>query len=98
MKWCHSLFPRWTHPPWRPQAASREAPGRSVSRRRSEMIRTPPALAILALTLLAGFTLVATEARAAKYVYNCVLTGKQEVGPTASTGSGGGRFVIDTDA
>src|SRR5262249_7572358 len=62
------------------------------------MTRTPRAHAILALALLAGTTLPAHPARAAKSVYSCVLTGKQEVPANSTTGSGGGRFVIDTDA
>ena len=31
-------------------------------------------------------------------VYNCLLTGLQEVGPNASPAIGGGQFLIDTDA
>src|SRR5262245_41365840 len=62
------------------------------------MNRMPRALAILSLTLLAGVSLQASTAHARLYVYSCVLSGKQEVPATASTGEGGGYFVIDTDA
>src|SRR5262245_5186949 len=62
------------------------------------MHRMPRAVATLALALLAGVTLQAATAHAKIVVYNCVLSGRQEVGPNATTGSGGGRFVINTDA
>jgi len=62
------------------------------------MNRTPRALAILAFTLLAGASLPAATAHAKVYVYSCVLSPKQETPPTASSGAGGGYFVIDTDA
>ena len=62
------------------------------------MNRMPRALAILAFTLLAGASLPAATALAKVYVYNCVLSPKQESPPTASSGAGGGYFVIDTDA
>ena len=62
------------------------------------MNRMPRALAILAFTLLAGASLPAATAHAAIYVCSCVLSPKQETPPTASSGAGGGYFVIDTDA
>ena len=62
------------------------------------MNRMPRALAILALTLLAGVSLLAARAQAKMYFYNCVLSGKQETPANATTGTGGGYFVIDTDA
>lgn len=62
------------------------------------MNRVPRALAIPVLTLLAGVSLLAPTAQAKRYIYSCVLTPAQEVPTNTSTGSGGGRFVIDTDA
>ena len=53
---------------------------------------------ILVLTLLTGVSMQAVTAHAKTYVYNCVLSAKQEVPAVASTGTGGGFFVIDTDA
>lgn len=50
----------------------------------------------------ASFTLAllaaASPAFAAIYHYSAILNPRQEVGPVASTGLGGGRFIIDTDA
>src|SRR6185369_12825703 len=69
-----------------------------IPRRRSEMHRMPRALAILVLTLLAGVSLPAATAHARVFVYNAVISAKQETPVNATTGSGGGYFVIDTDA
>ncbi|HXS82191.1 MAG TPA: CHRD domain-containing protein [Methylomirabilota bacterium] len=62
------------------------------------MHRMPRALTILVLTLLAGISLPAATAQAKMYVYNAVISAKQETPLNATTGSGGGYFVIDTDA
>jgi len=62
------------------------------------MNRMPRALAIFVLTLLAGGSLLVVTAQAKMYVYSCVLSGKQETPVNATTGTGGGYFVIDTDA
>jgi Cu/Zn superoxide dismutase len=62
------------------------------------MFRMPRALAILALTLIAGIAFEATTAHAKVYVYNAVISAKQETPVNATTGIGGGYFVIDTDA
>src|SRR5580765_7292204 len=62
------------------------------------MNRMLRAVTILALTLLAGVTLPAATAHAKIFVYNCVISGKQETPANATTGTGGGYFVIDTDA
>jgi len=62
------------------------------------MHRMPRALAILVLTLLAGVSLPAATAHARVFVYNAVISAKQETPVNATTGSGGGYFVIDTDA
>ena len=61
------------------------------------MSRMPRALAIIALTFLAGVSLPAGSARANRYVYSCVLSGQQETPANTTTGTGGGYFVIDTD-
>ena len=62
------------------------------------MNRMPRVLAIFALTLLAGVSLLAATAQAKMFVYSCVLSGKQETPANTTTGTGGGYFVIDTDA
>ena len=62
------------------------------------MNRAPRVLATLVLTLLAGVSLLTATAHAKRYIYSCVLTPAQEAPTNATTGSGGGRFVIDTDA
>ena len=51
-----------------------------------------------ALALAAAAVFAALPAHAGVYIYNAILDGRQEPTPTASTGKGAGRFVIDTDS
>jgi CHRD domain-containing protein/flagellar hook capping protein FlgD len=53
---------------------------------------------ILALSLLAFTSFAALPARAAVYVYSCILNPRQETPPLPVGPLGAGRFVIDTDA
>jgi hypothetical protein len=62
------------------------------------MNRQLRALALSAFALLAGVMLQAATVRAAVYVYSAVISGKQETPANATTGTGGGYFVIDTNA
>jgi hypothetical protein len=62
------------------------------------MSRRRRSLDVLALSLFVAVTLVALPARAAIFVYSCVLNPRQETPPVAAGPLGAGRFVIDTDA
>jgi hypothetical protein len=55
-------------------------------------------LDVLALSLFVAASFVALPARAAIYVYSCILNPRQETPPVAAGPLGAGRFVIDTDA
>src|ERR1041385_5600736 len=68
-----------------------------VPRRRIPM--TPRRNRIFALTLLAALAVLPTPARAAKFVYYCIMSPLQESGGSpGSHATGAGRFEIDTDA
>ena len=55
-------------------------------------------LSVFALALLAASSIAVLPARAAIYVYSCILNPRQETPPVAAGPLGGGRFIIDTDA